>query len=124
MSSLTSPPREKKSLRPVVRAVARDVLQAFGYVIDAWTHATRAGYDMLVFPVPSTETITLSHFVAARQSCRRARVTVNWTKDHLRFAVRVPAAATVATAKRAASAKVDRNLHKKQCQEGGGGPSH
>lgn len=74
-----------------VRAVVRAVLQSFKYEADKYTVQQRAqGEYRIVFRVPKTETITYANMIAVRDACRRARVCVQWNKDHLLFVVKVP----------------------------------
>ena len=124
MSRPTSAPPKTTALPPSVRATARDVLEAFSYAVDTWTYVARAQHHVINFPVPRTETIGLRHFVAARDACRRARVTVTWGTAHFNFTVRLPRdGGGGASKKRSAPAGVqgEARLHKKQREDDGGG---
>lgn len=111
----------EKPLPPAARAVARAVLAAFGYRVDKWTFAARGPADVLVFHVPPTETVTMAHFVAAREVSRRARIALKHAADGMRFVVRVPPAAAAPPDRKrkapGASVDVHGNLDKKQRQK-------
>ena len=100
--------------------MARAVMAAFDHTVDTWTFSPRAQNYLLCFHVPTTEAVSLLHFVAARDVCRRARVLVSWHQTHLRFSVRIPRAKSCDGNKRKRSSKVDGHLDKKQRHEDGG----
>ena len=114
MSSPTLPTTDEPLPR-IVRMTAQHVLNAFGYALDKWTYFGRGQHHVLHFGVPHTETISLKHFVAAREASRLARVTVTWGKNTLNFVVRVPKT-RAASKKRPATSDigVHGDLHKKQ----------
>lgn len=97
---------------PLLRDVARDVLHAFGYVVDVWSVGRVAGSHRLTFHVPKTETVCSHHFRAATERVRRARVAVQWTDEGMRFTVSVPQPQSHKRARPAdgASAEVHGNL--------------
>lgn len=88
---MSRPSSSQKIFPEYIRAVVRAVMQSFRYETDTYTVQEKAhGAHHLVFHVPKTETITYGNMIAVREACRRARVCVQWNKDHLLFVVKVP----------------------------------